>query len=174
MPLACRLEGLAADHLAVAHQWHQERSVVAVVLRGLPDPDDLRLGHAVGGEAAQGVLPARDRDLVLAPLGHADDLTGFVLAGHELVDETRGGMTAAGDQLGADAVPVDRCGGQARDGELVEVGGDDDPGVSGRRAPSSWARTRCASRPRSPESIRTAPSSGPAISTPSRTASAMS
>ena len=50
------------------------------------------------------------------------------LAGDQLVDEAAGRVAAAGDQLGADAVPVDRRRRQRRDRELVEVAGHDDPG----------------------------------------------
>ena len=68
------LQRLAPDHLALADERHEQRAVVAVVLRRLADPDHLGLGDAVGGEAAQGVLAAADRDLVLALLGDADEL----------------------------------------------------------------------------------------------------
>ena len=89
------------------------------------------------------------------------------LAGDQLVDEAARRVAAAGDQLGADAVAVDRGGGQRGDRVLVEVAGHHDPGP--RRA----ERRRAArgpggpARPRSPESRRTAPSSGPATSTAS-------
>ena len=68
---------------------------------------------------------------ILSRLFFATDtsVAGVVLARHELVDEAAGRVAAAGDQLGADAVPVDRRRGQRRDGELVEVAGDHDPGV---------------------------------------------
>ena len=53
------------------------------------------------------------------------------LAGDQLVDEAAGRVPAAGDQLGADAVAVDRRGGQRRDRVLVEVAGHHDPGLRG-------------------------------------------
>ena len=43
---------------------------------GCADADHLGLGDAVGGEPAQGVLAAADRDLVLALLGDRDHLAG--------------------------------------------------------------------------------------------------
>ena len=69
----------------------------------------------------------------------------------------RSGAPRAGDQRGADAVGVDRGGGQRGDGVLVQVGGDDDPGVAWRRARRAAARTSARRGSRSPESSRTAP-----------------
>ena len=52
----------------------------------------------------------------------------------QLVDEAGGRRAGAGDQRGADAVAVDRCGRQRGDRVLVEVAGDDDPGLGGAEA----------------------------------------
>ena len=106
------------------------------------------LGHAVR------LLAAAVGFLVAAALldGHAVDL-------HQLVDHARGRRTRAGDQRRADAVDVDGFGAQCGDRELVEVAGDHDAGLVAPR-PSSWARTWRVSTPRSPESMRTAPSCG--------------
>ncbi len=126
-----RVQVLAPDNLAVAHQRHQQRPVASVVDRRLADADDLGLGAALGVAAAQGVLAAPDRDLVLAALGDVDHRPVVAGPGDELVDEAAGGVTAAGDQRRADPVAVHRRRGEAGDRELVEVGGDDDPGPGG-------------------------------------------
>ena len=81
--------------------------------------------------APQGELAAADRDLVLALLRDRHHLAVGALAGDQLVDEPARRVAAAGHQLGADAVGVDRSGGERRDGVLVEVAGDHDPGVAG-------------------------------------------
>ncbi len=125
------LEGGAADDLAVADQGDQEGPVVAVVGGRLADPDDLGLRGAAGGEPAQGVLPPADRDLVRGLLRHRHQLAVVSLAGDQLVDEAARRVAGARDQLGADAVGVDRCGRERGDGVLVEVARHHDPGARG-------------------------------------------
>ena len=110
----------------------EQRAVVAVVVGRLADADDLGLRDAVGVEPAQRVLAPADRDLVGAALGHRHHLAVVALAGDQLVDEAARRCAAAGDQLGADAVAVDRGRGERGDGVLVEVAGHHDPGL--RRA----------------------------------------
>ena len=96
---------------------------------GWPMPITSASATPSGGEPAQGVLATADRDLVLALLRHPDHLAAGVLARDQLVDEAAGRVAAPDDQLGADAVAVDRRGREPGDRELVEVGGDDDPGL---------------------------------------------
>ena len=62
-----------------------------------------------GGAAAQGVLAAADRHLVLRPLRHRHQLAVGALARDQLVDEAARRVPRAGHQLGADAVRVDRA-----------------------------------------------------------------
>ena len=174
VPFARGLERLAADHLALPDQLDEQLAVVPVVLGRGADADHLGLGHPVGVAPPQRVLAAPDRDLVDALLRHRLQDAVVVLASDELVDEAGGRVAAPGDQLGPHAVAVDGRRRERVDRVLVEVAGDDDPGVA-RTEPRRAARRTCtASRPRSPESMRTAPSSGPATSMPTRTASAMS
>src|SRR5688572_22909215 len=59
-----RLERLAPDDLAAAHQRHQQRAVVPVVLGRLADADHLGLGHPARAQPAQRELPAADGHLV--------------------------------------------------------------------------------------------------------------
>src|SRR6478735_9963582 len=90
VPRAGRLEGLAADDLAAAHQRHQQRPVVAVVGGSGADADHLGLRDATLAEPPQRVLPAADRHLVLALLRHRHHLAVRALAGDQLVDEAAG------------------------------------------------------------------------------------
>ena len=145
---------------------HEQRAVVAVVDGRLADADDLGLGDAGRVAPAQRELAAADRDLVV--LFFATDTSSppaVALAGDQLVDEAAGRVAGAGDELGADAVAVDGRRGERGDGVLVEVAGHHDPGPGGARARRAGRAPAGRSAPRSPESRRTAPSSGPAIST---------
>ena len=128
VPGARVVERLAADDLAVADELDQQRPVVAVVLGRGADADHLGLGDAVAVEPAQRVLAAADGDLVDALLRDRHHHAVVALAGDELVDEAAGRVAAAGDQLGADAVAVDRGRGERGDRVLVEVAGHHDPG----------------------------------------------
>ena len=129
------VEALAADHLAVADQLDEQRPVVAVVDRRAADADHLGLGDAAPDRGGAGrTCGRRRRSCRGSSWPPTTSVAGVVLAGHQLVDEAAGRVAAAGDQLGADAVPVDRRRRQRRDGVLVEVAGDDDPGARSRRA----------------------------------------
>ena len=90
---------------------------------------------------AQRELAAADRDLVLALLRHRHQVAVVVLAGDELVDEAAGGMPGAGDQLGADAVAVDRRGRRARRSRTRRGRWSPRSGCRSRPSASSWART---------------------------------
>src|SRR3954451_1686776 len=125
------LERPAPDDLAVLDERHEQRAVVAVVDRLVPDADHLGLRDAVGPAPAQRPLATADTDLVRALLRDADELAARALPRDELVDQTRGGGTAAGHQRGADAVGVDRRGRERGDRVLVEIAGHRDPGADG-------------------------------------------
>ena len=129
VPVAGGLERLAADHLALPDQLDEQLAVVPVVLGRGADADHLGLGHAVGVAPPQRVLAAPDRDLVDALLRHRLQDAVVVLASDELVDEAGGRVAAPGDQLGPHAVAVDGRRRERVDRVLVEVAGDDDPGV---------------------------------------------
>ena len=124
------VEGLATDHLAVADERDQQLAVVAVVRRRggrcrSPRPRP-RPSSSVGAGRTCGRRwrscrrsswpPTRARP---SPFSRDD----------ELVDEAGRRVAAAGDELGADAVAVDRRRGQRGDRELVEVAGHHDPGA---------------------------------------------
>ena len=158
---------LLTDDLAAGDQLHQQVAVIGVPARRRLDPDQLGLGHAVGRSAPGRVLPAADRGLLGALLGHADQRSRRVVgggAGHELVDEPAGRVAAAGDQGGADAVGIHRSRRQGRDRVLVQVAGHDDLGPSGRRgSPAAGApgrparpglRSPAGPRPAGPRSAR--------------------
>src|SRR4051794_22063167 len=131
VPRPGRLERLGADDLAVLDQLHEQRAVVAVVDRLVPDADHLGLRDAGGPAPAPRPLATADTDLVRALLRDADELAARALPRDELVDQTRGGGTAAGHQRGADAVGVDRRGRERSDRVLVEIAGHRDPGTDG-------------------------------------------
>ena len=84
-----------------------------------------------------------------------------VLAGDQLVDEPGRRVPAAGDELGADAVAVDRAPRPARRSRTRRGRWSPRSGCWSRRGSRAGRGPRAASAPRSPESSRTAPSSGP-------------
>ena len=80
---------------------------------------------------AEGELAARNGGLVLRLLGDRLHFAGGVLAFGELVDHRAGRGARAGDEHGAHAVGVDRCGLQCGQRVFVEVVGDGDLRVGG-------------------------------------------
>src|ERR1035437_1818418 len=124
------LKGQIDDDLAVTDQVDQQWSVIAAVGGHLTDPDDLGLGLTTSVEPAQRPLATADRHLVLALLGHVDQMPRVVLAGDELVDEPGGWCTRSSHEAGPDAVGVDGGSAQRGDCMLIKIRGDDNPSAS--------------------------------------------
>ena len=91
----------------------------------------------------------------------------------QLVDQAGGRRAGAGDHRGADAVGVDRLGGERGDGVLVQVAGDHDPGLG--RAERVEQRAGLPGQHRQVAGVDPdRPRSGPATSIAVRMPSAMS
>jgi hypothetical protein len=96
---------------------------------GVVDGVDLASQGAVVVEGPPDGLAAPDGALAGRLLRHGAQLAVAALDGDELVDHAGGGVSRAGGDPGAGAVPVDGGVGQCGDDVFVEVGGDSDAGV---------------------------------------------
>ena len=118
---------LVVQDLTVADHRHGQLAVVQVRLAGdfgAHRVDNLAHRNAGGAVRAKRRLAAAVGDLAGRTLGH-----GVAFDLDELVDQASRRRAGACHHRGADAEAIDWVAAQTCDGELIQVGGDDDLGV---------------------------------------------